>query len=767
MNDLLNKLNPAQRDAATHLGTPLMIIAGAGTGKTRVITHRIAFLNREVGIPLNQIMAVTFTNKAAREMRERVCRILGVGDMPGLAIGTFHARCAMLLRREADAAGLDPNFAILDETDQRQAIRRVLKEMDISEKRARPAQVQSFINMAKMRLLSPKDCEQEFDENEVPYPAIYARYQQTIEKAKSVDFEDLMMRTVLLFQDNEEVRQRWSRRYQYLLVDEYQDTNYAQFLLTKLLAQDHQQVCIVGDEDQSIYSWRGAEISNLLDFEKSFPGTRIIKLEHNYRSTGNILKAASTVIAHNTQRIGKELYTEHPEGEPLTFRMSRDQDNEAEYIARECAMLVQGKGVDPNEVAVFYRGHWLSRSVEDAMRRFRLPYRVVGGLRFYDRAEIKDLLSFMRLAVNPDDDLAFERVANKPARGVGDKSLAMILARSNEDRISMARAAGRMADEGELKGKARTGMQEFLGALWRWNAQAAHAPAHEVLATILEDTRYRNEGIGDVNTIEADSRLENIEEFESLVRAFKPSGENNQLAEFLTSMALDATEEQDDTTPRINLLTIHNAKGLEFDHVFLVGLEKGVFPTSRAEESFEEFAVEEERRLFYVAITRARKKLTLLYSMQRNRPDFWSMTQPSIFLSEMPPSVFDNDSLAQLRRVLPYGWGQQAGHGGSRVAGGDLEYVPDAGEVIPDGDAPEPRSYARLTHGGGSPSFRPATGGGRDRFAQGMRVNHRYMGAGTIVEIGGRPGWERVMVEFDDGRSQEFVLKYAPLTPIV
>ncbi|HMX63381.1 MAG TPA: UvrD-helicase domain-containing protein, partial [Candidatus Sumerlaeota bacterium] len=390
MIELIEKLNEPQRRAVMHADGPLMIVAGAGTGKTRVITYRIAFLHREMGIPLQQILAVTFTNKAAAEMRERICRLLGVPDTPGLAIGTFHARCAMLLRREAEFAALDKNFAILDENDQKQAIKRVLKEMDISEKLVRPGQVQTFINQAKMRLLTPADCKEEFDEDQVPYADIYAKYQETIEKSKSVDFEDLLMKTVQLFQQNESVRQRWVNRYRYVLVDEYQDTNHAQFLLTKLLAQDHRQVAVVGDEDQSIYSWRGAEISNLLDFEKTFPGTTIVKLEQNYRSTKTVLKAASTVIARNTQRIGKTLFTEGEQGDPVTFIAAPSADMEAERITAECARLIQMHGVDPNEIAVFYRGHWLSRAMEDALRRFRLPYRVVGGIRFYDRAEIKD-----------------------------------------------------------------------------------------------------------------------------------------------------------------------------------------------------------------------------------------------------------------------------------------------------------------------------------------------------------------------------------------
>lgn len=740
MQDLLSKLNPAQREAVTHLDGPLMIIAGAGSGKTRVITHRIAFLHRECGIPLHRIMAVTFTNKAAREMRERVCRLLDVPDSPGLAIGTFHARCAMILRRDAEAAGLSPSFAILDENDQKQAIKRVLKEMGLSEKLARPAAVQQFINQAKMKLLTPEDCAAEMDEGEVPYPNIYARYQKTITQAASVDFEDLLMLTVRLLQNNPAARQRWSERYSYLLVDEYQDTNHAQFLLTKLLAEGHRQVCIVGDEDQSIYSWRGAEISNLLDFEKTFPGTRIIKLEQNYRSTEMILRAASTVIRRNTQRIGKELFTEQKGGEPITFLACLDAAGEGRRIAGEASNLI-ASGTSPNEIAIFYRGHWLSRSIEDALRQYRVPYRIVGGLRFYDRKEIKDLLSFLRLAVNPDDDLAFERVLNVPPRGIGAKTEESLMQAAAAAGISLRRACAEAVAHKTLPPKPRAALAHLLDCVDKWSTLAIDSPPSAVLDAVLKDTNYREDGVGDVTTIEAESRLENINEFESLVDSFNASGPHHQLMEFLTSMSLDATEEQEDDRPKVNLLTIHNAKGLEFDNVFVIGMEQGVFPTSRALDSKDPTAIEEERRLFYVAITRARRRLWLSYAAQRNRPDFWARTEPSMFLSEMPADVFTPDSVAAMRRVLGPVWA--AGEGGGRTT-----------------NATAPGIHAR-PQGAVAPASgsRPAA-----RYRVGMKVVHRYMGAGVISELGGRPGWERAMVCFEDGREQEFVLKYAPLT---
>ncbi len=743
MNPILDKLNHAQYEAVTYTGGPLMIVAGAGTGKTRVITHRIAFLHRECGIPLGSILAVTFTNKAAREMRMRVCSLLHMADAPFLPIGTFHSRCAMILRREAEAARLHPAFAILDENDQRQAVKRVLKEMDIPEKRIRPAQVQSLINMAKMKLLGPEDCEEDFANEHIPFVQIYKAYAQLLEKSRSLDFEDLLMRAALLLQDNEAVRRKWSQRYQYLLVDEYQDTNHVQFLLTQLLGRDHRQVCVVGDEDQSIYSWRGAEISNLLDFEKVFEGTRIVKLEQNYRSTGTILRAAGEVISRNTQRIGKTLFTEIGEGEPLRFLHSESAEDEADNIATECRELIESQGVDPNEIAVFYRSHWLARAVEDAMRRWGVPYRIVGGVRFYDRKEIKDLLGFLRLAVYPDDDLAFERVVNRPTRGIGAKAQETIARTAAARGLSLFRGAREALAEGLLKGRAAKGLEQFLDCIGRWTGLAITHPAHDVLETVLADTNYLEEGIGDADSIEAATREENIEELRGLLSGFTTDEPTNETAAFLTSLALDAERTDDPDASQVSLLTIHNAKGLEFERVYLVGLEKGVFPTTRAEESHDISAVEEERRLFYVALTRARQYATLCYSERRSRPDFFSLTPPTVFLHELPLDVFGGRDRERLESVLAPAAGRLGASGGRTGGFG----------------ARPPFGWRR--GGTGRRVQGPMRG-----IGVGSRVEHRWMGPGVVTELQGPRGKERVFVEFDDGRSQDFLLRWAPLTVI-
>jgi DNA helicase-2/ATP-dependent DNA helicase PcrA len=738
---LLDKLNDRQREAVTHHGTPLLIVAGAGSGKTRVITHRIAWLHLGVGIPIRQILAVTFTNKAAREMRERVCALLGVPDDPALAISTFHSRCAMLLRREAEAAGISPSFAILDERDQKAAVVRAMENAGVAERVVKPPQVQHFINMAKMRMLTPTDCDEEFADERVPYALLYRHYEELLEKNASLDFEDLIFRAVRLLRDNAGVRERWQRRFRHLLVDEFQDTNAGQFELVKLLAGEDPDVCVVGDEDQSIYSWRGAEVTNLLEFRETFPDAHLVRLEQNYRSVGNVLKAAGSVIARNTMRIGKELWTELPEGDPIGALVGFDDTEEADLVAMRLAAMLVSDGIAPADVAVFYRSHALARVLEDGLRKYRIPYRIVGGTRFYDRAEIKDLICFLRLALMPENDLAFERVVNVPARGVGPKALGDILARGAGERIPAFEAATRMAAEGAFKGKARQGMEDFLAAVRRWHAMAAHATVHEVLKAVLEDTRYETEGVGDAKSLDGQSRLENIEEFKQAVAEFEKLEDDNSVGKFLETLALDAQRDDPNDRQTVSLMTVHNAKGLEFDHVFVVGLDQGVFPNSRTFDDPAQF--EEERRLFYVALTRARRTLTLCRAMRRRREGFYDETKPSQFLSELDASVLSPEAR---RMLFPDNKGRDRD-----TRGFERQSFRAFGSA-----------YGRGRGGSAPPPSRPT--GGRGALNVGDRVRHRTLGEGVVVEAGGRPGNERVRVAFDDGIEQEFVVKFAGLT---
>lgn len=748
--DLLANLNPPQAEAVTHHGSPLLIVAGAGSGKTRVITHRIAWLSHAVGIPLWQILAVTFTNKAAREMRERVCRILGRPDDPSLAIGTFHSRCAMILRRDGGAVGLDRSFAILDDRDQLTAVKRAMEEVGISEKQVRPRQVQEFINLAKMKLLAPDDCDEEFDQDEVPYPALYRAYQGILDRNDSVDFEDLIFKAVQLLRDHPSMAEKWRAKFRYVLIDEFQDTNHSQLELVKHLVGPGEQISVVGDEDQAIYSWRGADVSNLLQFNETYPSAKIVRLEQNYRSKGTILRAASGLIAHNTMRLGKTLWTEQEDGDRIRALAGRDEAEEAELVAQSIALQIREGGVHPGEIAVFYRSHRLARPVEDAFNRMRIPYRVVGGVRFYDRAEIKDLLCFLRLAVSPSNDLAFERVVNTPVRGIGKKSQEDIARFARDIKASQFDAARRMLADGAIKGRAKGGLQAFVDMIASWNAISAEAHAGELLARILADTDYKQSGIGDPESLDGQARVDNIEEFVNVVAEFEQAESANTVQDFLEAMALDAQREEGGGSPKVSLMTVHNAKGLEFDVVHIIGLEHGLFPNSRILDDPAQY--EEERRLFYVAMTRARERLVFSRAMRRMRTGFYDDTMPSAFLAEVPEDAMAEGALRKLG-VL----GAAAAWGGMGGRAGDV--ANSYGGVR--ASLPPPRNPRGGLAGAERVPKRPG-----QRFAVGDRVEHRVLGEGTVTETGGRPGSERVYVEFDDGRGQEFVVKFAPLKPL-
>lgn len=753
---LTSHLNPQQAEAVVHHGSPLLIVAGAGSGKTRVITHRIAHLILCMGIPRWQILAVTFTNKAAKEMRERICHLLGIYDDPSLAISTFHSRCVTILRREAEAASLSKNFAILDDRDQIAAIKKAMENVGVDEKKVKPAQIQQFINLAKMNLLSPKETEEQQDNSKIPYPALYANYQALLDKNQSLDFEDLIYRTVRLFQDNETVRNRWQSKFRHILVDEFQDTNYSQFELVKLFTGEQNEICVVGDEDQSIYSWRGADVQNLLDFQKTYPTTKIVRLEQNYRSAGNVLKAAGAVIENNTLRIGKKLWTEKEDGEPLRGIVGQDDRDEADQVAATIHKLINYDGVPPEQIAIFYRSHRLSRAHEDAIRKYRFAYQIIGGTRFYDRLEIKDVLSYLRLAIMPGNDFAFERVVNVPTRGVGEKCKLQINQYAKSHNLSLMDATRELLKHGEISGKAKKGLEEFTQAILSWQELAKTAIPSQVLKIVLESTRYATDGIGDAQSLDGLSRLENIRELEQVIQQFEESQADVTLEDFLEVMALDAQRTQEKNIPSVSLMTIHNAKGLEFDYVFIVGMEDGIFPNSRTKQSPLEF--EEERRLFYVALTRARKRLFLSRSLRRMTEGFYQPMEPSPFLLELPAEVVPAED--QVKLGITNAYPKWKDFGGSDAPGFGHRAGSRTGNY-------NPANYASRSFGNsvaGSSTAQPKRGG-KD-FNVGDKVVHSILGAGTISEKGGRPGAERVYVEFEDGRSQEFVLKFAPLKKV-
>ncbi|MEQ8821465.1 MAG: UvrD-helicase domain-containing protein [Sumerlaeia bacterium] len=756
-SQILSGLNPQQREAVEHIGSPLLIIAGAGSGKTRVITHRIAYLSHVIGIPLWQILAVTFTNKAAREMRERIGRLLGHEQTHTLPIGTFHSRCALILRREADAAGIDRSFAIIDDRDQVTAVKKAMEAANLSEKRAKPAQCQHFINMAKMRLLTPAECKEAFDHDELPYADVYAEYEKLLHKNNSLDFEDLIFKTVLLLRDHEDVRRRWNEKYRYVLVDEFQDTNHSQFELVKLLVGEDRHICVVGDEDQSIYSWRGAEVTNLLDFNKTYPDAKLVRLEQNYRSVGNVLKAAETVIKNNTMRIGKSLWTEKEDGEVLRGIGGVDDTDEAEQVAGTIAGLIENDGIPPEEIAIFYRSHRLSRAFEDGLRKYRLPYRLVGSVRFYDRAEIKDVLSFLRLAVIPHNDLAFERVVNVPTRGVGKKTHGDIIRRAAFRGVSQFTATQQLLDEGEIKGKAKKGLESFIAMVTKWFTMAKTSTVREVLTQILKDTEYKETNFGDPDNLDARVKIENVEELENVVVQFEQEvqGEHT-VTDFLEAMSLDGQRDEDDGKPKVSLMTVHNAKGLEFDYVFVVGLDQGLFPNSRTMDNPAQF--EEERRLFYVALTRARQKLYLSRASRRLMYGAYDYTEPSVFLREIPDELLSDRDREKLGLRGMKGYGRGTATGQAAPAGRSYENRLFGARLGSDAANQAMASQRRPKS-----TFKPAD---KTPYSPGDRVEHKKFGQGTVLEVKGGFGAERVKVQFDEGYNLDLMVKFAPLTKV-
>jgi len=639
--EFLNDLNPPQREAVEFMEAPLLVIAGAGSGKTRVITYRIANLAARHGVPPWQILAVTFTNKAAGEMRGRVLHLLGLPSETTLPIGTFHSRCASILRRESVRAGLSERFQILDDDDQIAVVKSVLSQMEIDSKRVKPAQVAEVISAAKSRMLGPEDIAEieEFQHGDLPYPAIYRAYQDFLDRSDAVDFDDLLLKVVRLFEQHPESLAFWRSRYQHILVDEYQDTNAVQFRLVELLAGEHRHLCVVGDEDQSIYSWRGADIHNLLDFQKHFPEARLVRLEQNYRSTRQILKAADSLIKNNKQRLGKTLFTAGEEGSALEYRRSMDGREEADWVVERIKTLRGAVGIPYSEMAVFYRINSLSRAVEDALRYAKIPYRIVGGIRFYERKEVKDLMAYLRLAESPSNDVAFLRVVNVPKRGIGKSTVENLAACARVEKMPLYQAARRLVEKGELAGRKAQVVQEFLGQIQAWNHVHSELRPQTLLKRILDDTRYIDEELGDPQTLEAITRRENIDELDNVLGEYGRANPKARIGDWLEEIALTASSDTEQgEMDGVSLMTLHCAKGLEFDAVFIIGLEEPLFPLARSVDA--QGDDEEERRLFYVGITRARKRLAFSHAISRFAWGQDNFNAPSRFLFELDPGVF-------------------------------------------------------------------------------------------------------------------------------
>jgi len=622
-------LNAEQRAGVEAVDGPVLVLAGAGTGKTRVLTTRLAhILHRRKAFP-SEILAVTFTNKAAREMVGRVSQLIG-RPAEGLWLGTFHAMAARILRRHAELVGLKPDFTILDSDDQTRLLKQLLRAADIDEKRWPARALSIIIQRWKDRGLAPEKTATadgaEFSNGRAP--ELYRQYQERLRAVNAADFGDLLMHNLTIFTDKPDVLAEYEQRFKYILVDEYQDTNVAQYLWLRLFARARHNICCVGDDDQSIYGWRGAEVGNILRFEKDFPGAKIIRLERNYRSTGHILGAASSLIAHNAGRLGKTLWTEDGDGEPVVVTGCWDGDEEARVVGEEIENL-QRRGESLEQMAILVRAGFQTRAFEERFVAIDLPYRVIGGLRFYERQEIRDAIAYLRVLTNPDDDLAFERIVNTPRRGLGDATLQLVhrLARASE--CSLHAAADMLIQTDELKPKARGALAGLLEQLAAWRTLAEAAPHWDVLDTLLTESGYVEMWKKD-KTPQAPGRLENLEELTGALEEFE------SLGEFLEHVSLVMDREEGQGEEMVSLMTLHGAKGLEFDTVFLPGWEEGLFPHQLALDELGTEGLEEERRLAYVGLTRARKRAHILSAANRHVHNQWVSALPSRFIDELP-----------------------------------------------------------------------------------------------------------------------------------
>ena len=742
--DLMQGLNEPQQRAVACLQGPLLIVAGAGSGKTRVLTFRIANL-LEHGVPPYRILAITFTNKAAREMRERVDALIGDAAQD-VWLSTFHSFCARFLRMELEHYGrYAKNFVIYDAADSKGLIRECLKELNIDEKHTAPGAVQAHISDAKNRLLDVAAFTAQVTDFFAEQVAkIYALYQSKLQENNALDFDDLLMLTVELLTKNEELRTKYQKKFQYILVDEYQDTNGAQYAITKLLAAEHRNICVVGDADQSIYGWRGADMRNIMNFEKDYPEATVILLEQNYRSTKNILAAANAVIENNLTRKKKELWTDNPTGDHITIYEGATEKNEASYIVREVERLHTMFHVKYGDIAVLYRTNAQSRNIEEAFYATGVPYAMVGSVRFYDRREIKDIIAYLRVIYNPRDTLSLLRIINVPRRGLGPTSIARMMETAEEYRISLFEVitdAQLLSMIPKLSAKVKLALEEFAAMVFTFMGQLGTRPIHEIVEDVIETSGYVA-ALEEEKKEDNRDRIENLREFISVAKNFDDGaaeGENG-LADFLAQIALisdvDQTEQSDGT---VTLMTFHAAKGLEFPAVFMAGMEEGLFPHSRT--LLDDTEIEEERRTCYVGITRAERRLYLTYARQRTIYGRTEMSRPSRFLAEIPEELVEHKeadffSGTDLRAPSNI-WSERSTHTERK------RYMPPPQHTAADGSVIRPDVSAA--------------------FQAGDAVRHSKWGDGRIVAISGSGEDAELSIAFPGEGIKKFVQKYAPI----
>ncbi|MFZ5639289.1 MAG: DNA helicase PcrA [Bacillota bacterium] len=737
---LLEKLNPPQREAVTHTEGPLLILAGAGSGKTRVLTYRIAYLLHEGGVSPHNILAITFTNKAAKEMKERLADLIGI-QSEYLWVCTFHAACVRILRREIGVLGYDRNFVIYDSADQQTLLKQCLKELNIDDKRFPPRAMAAGISGAKNKLWGPAEYEKRaFDYYEQTVARVYELYQKKLRANNALDFDDLLTLTVRILEENPEVLRFYQDRFRYILVDEYQDTNHAQYRLINMLAQKHRNLCVVGDADQSIYGWRGADIQNILDFERDYPDTEVIKLEQNYRSTKVILEAAYKVIKNNQERKETRLWTENAEGAPIELFRAQDERQEAYFVADRIYRMHQEENKPYSEFAVLYRTNAQSRMVEEVLLKHNIPYTIVGGLKFYERKEIKDIIAYLRVILNPADTISLHRIVNVPRRGIGDTSVGKMTEYARGNGLTLFQAMGQVTEVPGLTGRVTKPVLELIKLINGWREKLADFTVTALVEEILDKTGYMRE-LQAENTVEAETRIENIKEFLSVTKDFDKHSEEKSLEEFLAGISLVSDiDTYEDKSDAVVLMTMHSAKGLEFPVVFVVGMEEGIFPHSRS--LLESAEMEEERRLFYVAITRAMEKLYLTCAWERNLYGNRMYNPRSRFIEEIPEHLLS---------------------GGEEDGGARQGY---GGRVVP---FPAPQAAGRPAKNASVPAAQgqpAATGAAPGLFRLGDKVMHAKWGQGVVVSVKGQGEDTELSIAFPDQGIKNLMVKYAPIKKV-
>lgn len=732
-------LNPQQAESVINTEGPMLIMAGAGSGKTKVLTCRVANLLQK-GVRPYRILAITFTNKAAAEMRERVNNMSGPAAKD-VWLFTFHAFCARFLRMEIDKLpGYGGNFAIYDTADSQNLIKQILKEMNLDDKRFQPSGILSRISNAKNALQDAAAfARQAGDFYEQKVADIYSRYEQKLQLNNALDFDDLLMLSIKLLQENKEVREKYQDRFDYLLVDEYQDTNHAQYLLTKFLAAKHRNICVVGDADQSIYGWRGADIQNILDFEKDYPDAKVIKLEQNYRSTQIILDAANAVIENNTGRKPKNLWTENKSGADIIYFQAVDERDEARFVIEQLQNLQRTENKKLGDMAILYRTNTQSRIFEEMLIKSGISYNMVGGLKFYERKEIKDIIAYLRVIFNPADSLSLLRIINVPKRGIGDASLAKIQAYAAANNVSLFEAVSNAAAIDGLSSRFVSKLDDLAGIIFELMNLAGEAPVEDLIDRVLRDTGYLEE-LENERTPQAQSRIDNLHELISVAQEFAASEEENNLENFLAHVALvsdiDDTELGEDA---ITLMTLHSSKGLEFPVVFLVGMEEGLFPHART--LMDETEIEEERRLCYVGITRAKEKLFLSSTKMRTIYGNTVTYPPSRFLQEIPARLVKTIKRQERFSALE-----------------NFKQVSEKYSARPQKPASTFNPHSFMPQ---KPAA--AAGGTGTRFNTGDRVSHSKWGEGMVVSVKDSPDGQEVKVAFAGAGVRSLLTKYAVL----